>query len=498
MLGIEESAAAEEVRWSKPAYSRIAKIVAARAGLTFPENRREITEAALRRAMTHAGEANADHFALRVERDPETYATALTELTVGETYFFRDPAQWELIRAQIVPELLRVHPDGRGIRAWSAGCASGEEAYTLGIVMREAGCVDPSITGTDLCEHRLARASRAIYTKWSMRGVNEPTRRRYFAATGQYFHLLPEFRDVAFRPLNLVSAGYGVEGQELSGLDLILCRNVLIYIEPDVTTAIFARLVSALRPGGWLMVAASDPQPESGLPLDVVVTEAGLLYRKRDADATVAELPELASASTHIWRPEPIAPARRVPAPVTRLTRAPSSPPAPSQRAALEAYQRSDYSAAIDLANGEIASGRETVSTWVVLTRSYANLGRLGDASAACTRALARHPATAELHILDSTLAAQRNQYAVAAESARRALYVDRSLAAAHVALGTALLRGSDPTAADRALRAAERLLTEIAPTAIVEASDGTSAADMLSAVRAHRALLAEGGLRAG
>ncbi|CAN5383841.1 protein-glutamate O-methyltransferase CheR [soil metagenome] len=488
----------EETRWSNAAFARIATLVRVRAGLTFPQNRREITESALRRAMAHAGEATADRFADRIIHDPDAYAIALTELTVGETYFFRDPAQWALIREWIVPELLRTHPDGRGIRAWSAGCASGEEPYTLGIVLREAGCVAPSILGSDLCEHRLARAARAVYTKWSMRGLDDEPRRRYFSAVGQYFHLLPEFRDVHFKPLNLASPGYGSDGQELSGLDLILCRNVLIYIEPDVTNAIFERLVSALRPGGWLMLAASDPQPDAELPLDVVITEAGLLYQKRDPVApSISAAPWLELAAvptgTHVIS-MPAPPLLPVVAKPVRALR-PAAPPA---RNAVDAYSATDYAAAIDLADRDIVAGRDTVGTWVVLTRSHANRGRLADATAACARAIARYPAAAELHLLDSTLAAQRNQYPAAAAAARRAVYMDRSLAAAHVALGTALLRGSDPAAADRALRAAERLLAESATTDIVPASDGTSAADMLAVVRAHRALLAEGGLRAG
>ena len=489
----------DQVAWTHPAYARVIQLVGARAGLSFPENRRDITESALRRAMAHAGEGNADRFAERLAGDPAMYAIALTELTVGETYFFRDPAQWDLIRRQIAPALLFAHPDGRGIRAWSAGCASGEEAYTLGIVLRESGCVEPSIFGTDLCEHRLGRASRGVYTKWSMRGVDEATRRRYFTESGQYFQLRPEYHDVHFGPLNLAAPAYGSEGQSLFGLDLILCRNVLIYIAPEVTKVIFERLVAALRPGGWLMVAASDPQPEADLPLDVVITEAGLLYQKRDPAAAIS-------------RVQPIREFHHVDS-VTALpiVRAPErvSPSVPSERAlnvaargpvpdAASAYRAADYDRAIELASRDITAGNDPVSTWVVLTRAQANKGRITEAGATCTRAIARHPSAAELHILESTLAAQRNQYSISAAAARRAVYMDRSLAAAHVALGMALLRGNDPAGADRALRSAERLLSELTPAHIVEASDGATAAEMLATVRAHRALLAEGGLRAG
>lgn len=485
--------------WSLTAYARIIRIVAERAGLAFPENRREITESALRRAMAHTGERDTDRFADRVASDPATYAIALTELTVGETYFFRDPAQWALIRDHIVPELLATHPDGRGVRAWSAGCASGEEAYTLGIVLRDAGCIAPSLLGTDLCEHRLGRASRAVYTKWSMRGVDEATRRRHFSQSGQYFHLLPEYRDVGFRPLNLATATYGMEGQELYGLDLILCRNVLIYIAPDVTKTIFARLVAALRPGGWLMVAASDPQPDADLPLDVVVTEAGLLYRRRhpeSATATEAQGQQVASFGRATTFPRAldayVPPAAAIP------LRAVRSAPPPTVRDAVAAYGAADYDMVIQLAARDIESGYASEGTLIILTRAYANRGRVTEAAAACTRAIAQYPSSAELRILDSTLASQRGQFAAAAEAARRAVYIDRSLAAAHAALGMALLRGNDPAAADRALRAAERLLSDAPSSETVPASDGASAAGMLATVRAHRALIAEGDLRAG
>ena len=490
---IAATVSTDPTAWSHPAYARIIRLVGERAGLAFPENRREITESALRRAMAHAGEGNADRFAERAATDDAIYAVALTELTVGETYFFRDPAQWNLIRDQVFPDLLAVHPDGRGVRAWSAGCASGEEAYTLGIVLREAGCIAPSILGTDLCEHRLGRASRAVYTKWSMRGVDEATRRKYFSASGQYYHLLPGFRDVAFHPLNLASPTYGV-----AGLDLILCRNVLIYIAPDITQAIFARLADSLRPGGWLMVAASDPQPDANLPLEVVITDAGLLYQKRDAaGATNHVVGGKRFASMEIPSPAGRGPDAFLSPSTAQPVRAIDAAPRTRVRDAASAYHAADYATAIELAVRDIAASNDTVTSWVILTRSHANRGQLAQASSTCARAIALHPSSAELHILDSTLAAERGQHTLAAESARRAVYMDRSLAAAHVALGMALLRGNDTAAADRSLRVAERILAGMAPTELVGASDGRSAADMLSTVRAHRALLAEGGLRA-
>ncbi|MEP6999296.1 MAG: protein-glutamate O-methyltransferase CheR [bacterium] len=485
------------VRWSEPGFARIAQLASLRAGLTFPENRREITESALRRAMVHTGENDAGAFAERVAREPEAYAAALTELTVGETYFFRDPAQWDLIRKEIVPELMRAHPDGHGVRVWSAGCASGEEAYTLGIVLREAGCIDPTVVGTDLCEHRLGRAARAVYTKWSMRGVEETSRRHYFREKAQYFHLLPEFRDVRFRSLNLASSDYGNAGQELSELDVILCRNVLIYIDPETCASIFARLTAALREGGWLMVAASDPQPSSDLPLEVVLTDAGLLYRKTSTPAHAARKAATAATPHVVSRPlfrrtprashTPVRAHARIVALPTRVT-----PPVNDAAQLTRAYGAADYRRAVEVANAIIAAGDDTASTWVLLARSYANRGDLTLAAGTCASGLTRYPQTAELHVVESALESQGERFNAAADAARRALYLDRTLAVAQLALGTALLRIGDTIAADRALRACERMLGAQSAHESVPASGGALAGDLLSVVRAHRALLTE------
>lgn len=473
------------VRWSDPGFARIVRLAAERAGLFFPDSRRDITESAIRRAMTHARITDAGAFSELIASDAAAFADALMELTVGETYFFRDPGQWQLVREEIAPDLRRVHPDGRGVRAWSAGCASGEEAYTLRIVLREAGCVDPTVIGTDLCEHRLARASRGVYTKWSMRGLDDAGRRRYFQERGQHFHLLPEHSEVRFRPVNLAGRGYGEPGQELSELDLILCRNVLIYIDALTVDEIFHRLVGALREGGWLMVAASDPQPPHDLGLQTVLTNAGLLYRKSAPRA--AHAVEWPAAFT-VPSPTPVTLLNvRAPTPVV-VSCAASSP----EEQLARSYRRADYERAVRLAEDIILAGRDDAHTWVLLARSHANRGDLAMAADACAKGLARHPDAAELHVVESAIEAHRERFGASAQAARRALYLDRTLAVAQLALGTAMLRMGDHAGADRALRAAERMLAGVNPRESVKASDGATAYDLLSATRAHRALIEE------
>lgn len=272
-----------------------------------------------------------------------------------------------------------------------------------------------------------------------MRGLDDAGRRKYFSESGPTFHLLDEYRDARFRPLNLAGDGYGQPGQELSELDLILCRNVLIYIEPEVVKAVFARLVASLCVGGWLMVAASDPQPGAELALDVVVTGSGLLYRRPDLAARDTEAP--AQRWHDVPLPLPITVrAAPVHAKVVATPLHATTPPTDREQAT-RAYQGAGYERAVALTETIIASGRDDPSTWVMLARAHANRGDLSFAAQACSRGIARYPDAPELHVVQSAIDAQRERFRAAAEGARRALYLDRTLAVAQLALGTARVR---------------------------------------------------------
>jgi chemotaxis protein methyltransferase CheR len=480
--------------WSSPGFAMIARLATERAGLSFPENRHATAEAAMRRAMEHEGFADANAFAERLAADSVAFSAALSELTVGETYFSRDPAQWQLLRDTIAPTLRESHPDGRGVRAWSAGCATGEEAYTLAMVLRETGYVDASVIGTDLCENRLARASSGLYGKWSMRALDESTVHRLFDPVGRQFQLAPKHREgVRFQPLNLLTGAYGGPGDVLSGLDLILCRNVLIYLEPDAVAEVTRRLVAALRDGGWLMLAASDPTPSTELPLEVVLTDSGLLYRKCARPAVAPKIalsPEpksLPARPSHLVAVKPgfARAARSTPPVVVHAERTGDSVDA--------AYRAADYARTIQLTEGMIAGGNEDPAVWILLARAHANRGEIPSASSVCARALRHHPFEAELHYLQGTLATASGRSREAVAAARRALYLDRSLTVAYIALGAALLRLGEDEAAGRALRSAERELMALTSDAPVQGSDGASAAELLAIVRAHHELLMEG-----
>lgn len=457
-------------------------VVRERTGLVFPDGRRAALAAGLAASMRHANTRDPNSYLAQLVADPMALEQLVGEITVGETYFFREPDQFEAIREEIIPALARRRAAGHHLRVWSAGCASGEEPYSIAILLRELGRqAHAHVLGTDLSRHALAKAVRGTYTRWSLRGLPIELLDRYFTTANDRFALVPAVRAaVEFRCLNLAEDTYPSIAVGVWGMDLILCRNVLIYFDADTVARVARRLLDTLSPDGWLLLGASDPPLAELVPCQVVVTEGGLAYRRADAGQVAVGMPPLPR------RPEPPASHRvpvRAPEPTSRPSPPSPRPPiAPAATVAEETdaaarwYAARDYARAAEVARRAADRDGSDAAPWIVLVRALANRGDLVTAGRACVEALARHRESAELVYLQGVLLGEAGRYDDAAAAARRALYLDRNFIVAHLALGGALAHLEDPTSAGRAFRNAERLLAALPPDAIVPASDGEPA----------------------
>lgn len=141
------------------------------AGLVFPESRHGDIAAGICRVMAQYGIGCTDEFVRLIAADEAIFDVVIAEVTVGETYFFREPAQFDAIRNTVLPSLLQARNPMDAIRVWSAGCASGEEAYSLAILMEQEGLSGRAkIRATDISRAALRKARRAEYSSWSLRG----------------------------------------------------------------------------------------------------------------------------------------------------------------------------------------------------------------------------------------------------------------------------------------------------------------------------------------
>lgn len=469
-------------------------------GLVFREARRLAFEAGLVGAMRRAKLIEPEVYLARLDAEPALLDDLVGEITVGETYFFREPQQFAVLRNEVIPALLSRRPRDRLLRIWSAGCATGEEPYTLAIVLREQGLEGAAhIVATDLSRAALAAARQSLYTRWSLRGVSDQVIRTHFEPVGQRFELVPALREaVEFRYLNLAVDAYPSLATGIWGMDLILCRNVLIYFDAGTVAQVARRLIDSLSDDGWLLLGASDPPLGDLVTCDVVVTDAGLAYRRPGRGAIqprvmVGVPPGLAVPPPPAVLALEQALPPRVPLPVRAL-----ASPVPEQEAsggaadAARSYAERDYERAADLAGRVVQRDGSDPAPWIVLVRALANRGDLAAAGRACARALERHQSAAELVYLHAVLLSEAERHAAAAAAARRALYLDRGLVVAHLALGGALARLGDANGARRAFRNAERLLTAMPPEAVVPASDGEPAGRLAEMARAQMRLVSE------
>ncbi len=212
----------------------------------------------------------------------EEYSKLIDVLTINVTDFYRDSMVYDIFRRQIVPDMLaeKQRSRHRMIRAWSAGCATGEETYSIAMSFlagmgENEGRFLLSILGTDLDEHVLLTAKRATYPIEKLSSIPEEHQVKYVEVHGETFTIRPEVqRYVKFRSFNLFS------DKPISVVDVIFCRNVFIYFSREQQDAILDRFWSALARGGYLVLGRSEKLSKTAASRFELVNGRERIYRK--------------------------------------------------------------------------------------------------------------------------------------------------------------------------------------------------------------------------
>lgn len=432
--------------WSDAGFEALATIVAALTGLVFPPGRRLAVERGMREAMQRTRAADLDDYAALVARDSGALDDLVGELTVDETYFFREPRHFDFVREVIVPEVLERRGPRHAVRAWSAGCATGEEAYSLAILLDDARLpAPPYILATDISRASLQTARAGIYREWSFRGVPSTTIERCFHRLPGGYALAARFRNqVALGYLNFALDPYPALDTGTWGMDVIFCRNVLIYLDRPTVALVAERLRRCLAGGGWIITASSDPMLSDYTDLEPTITRWGIFYRRGPAPSLLVARPET--------KLNPVAVPARIETPPPPLV----PPPAAPEAVVAEPDPAASASLVRALANVEVA-----------------------EAERACVAALERHPLSVELHFLHCVLLIALARPDDAIRAARRMVYLDGACEIGHFMLGGLLRRTGDLAGARRGYRNAHDLLAAQPADALVSLSDGEQAGRM-------------------
>jgi chemotaxis protein methyltransferase CheR len=470
---------------------RFRDIVARRFGLRFDDTRLGQLAEVLERRLESTHERSGAYLS-RIEApglaQDETRALA-GELTVSETYLFRNIEQFRALSDVALPARMGVRAESRRLRLLSAGCASGDEAYSMAILIRDlpglAGW-NVSIQGVDMSTAELEKAAQARYSPWSLRETPADVQKRFFHPDGRHFVLDPAVRAmVTFDERNLVEEDEGLWQPE--AFDIVFCRNVIMYLTADAARGVVERIARSLAPGGFLFLGHAETLRGLSRDFHLQHTHGTFYYRRREAHelATLDEIrppPGPARAA----RVDPLAiigaddswveNIRRASERVQSLTTASSAafsrstPEAVATRATNE-RTRADLVGAVDLLRRERYSEAQAMLGQlpqesardpdalllkaVLLTHG----GDLAMAEEVCRELLERDELNAGAHYLTALCREDAGAARSAAEHDQLAAYLDPEFAMPRLHLGLLARRAGDKDTARRELEHALALL---------------------------------------
>ncbi len=446
-------------------FPRLKQAIIARTGHFYYQDKDDLLWDRVAKRLAATRTASSGEY-LRLLAVGETEWAALeAEITIGETFFFRYAEQFTALRETILPDLMARRAESRRLRIWSAGCATGAEAYSVAILLADMlgdAVADwrISILGTDINETFLEAARQARFGRWALRAVSNVDRDRWFVESGRStWTLKSAYRGlVRFERGNLLDLLGPAPPLELTDFDLILCRNVLIYFHADAVTQIVRALGDRLADGGWMLLGHAEPNPGFSAFLSTVSLPGAVAYRRLGEDGPADAAPTLQP-----WAPSlpPEAP-RSAPVAVR---------PPPQSRPEVKPAQPIP-AAPLEALIGQI--------------RTRADAGDYAGAEAKRLEALAIAPESAVLHFYGGLIDQAREHPAKAEASFQKALYLEPDFIMARYHLGLARLARGHSASGRKAIAVAASMAGTLAADVRLQEGAGLTAGELRELARLH------------
>src|SRR5882757_7249490 len=267
--------------------SEIRGLIETRSGILFDDSRERFFST---RVHEHAEDRKLAHGTdlLRLIKNSNVeYDSLLQRLLTQETSFFRYPAMFEALEKKVLPELhmKKFWESPRSLRIWSAGCSTGEEAYSIAMTVADtiefADAWNIHILATDVSRQALDHAEHGVFEPRDLETVSPRQREQYFSRMGDHYLVRPRIRNlVTFAPMNLAQVVY------MGKFDCIFCMNVLIYFSEERRAALIQRFFDYLEPGGYLFLGHAESVAKAGVNFEPIVVGDSLIYQKPDNAAT--------------------------------------------------------------------------------------------------------------------------------------------------------------------------------------------------------------------
>lgn len=354
-------------------------------------------------------------------------------LTIGETYFFRDSQLYAHLKKEIIPEIISRHQKDKTIKIWSAGCCTGEEPYSIAMIIHTllADIKEWNITilGTDINSAFLKKAENACYKKWSFRTTSPNMQKRYFKKSAdETYHLIPEIRSmVKFRLLNLVSGFYPDASSGIYDMDLIFCQNVLIYFSETQIKNTIHKFTNTLSHEGWLSLTAIEAPFVEEASLKSHTFSGAVFFKKEHSNKEHLLSPHFSSHS---------------PPRTDRSFMEKANQEETLVDKCLNYYHKNAYYEVITLLEPYLSSLqnepsglKNNINALILLIRSYANKGDLSHALEWSEKALKIDNLNHLLHYLHATLLQDQGKIPEAIKFLKNVIFIDPHFMMAYLVL---------------------------------------------------------------
>lgn len=280
----ENNAVVSQVHLSSADYDAFRTFLEEGSGIVLGDNKQYLVTSRLTRLMSESKLDSFSDLMKQLKVDAKLRHRILDAMTTNETSWFRDSYPFDILKEQLLPELAKRQPSR--VRIWSAACSTGQEPYSLSMVITEYLQSKPGslpangieILGTDISPTVLEQARTGCYDDASVaRGLSLERKQRFFKHTNNCWRIIDPIRErIAFREMNLMQ-GYAALGR----FDIIYCRNVLIYFSAELKRDILSRMAKALNPGGYLILGGSESITNYSEEFELVRWRNGVIYKHK-------------------------------------------------------------------------------------------------------------------------------------------------------------------------------------------------------------------------
>jgi chemotaxis protein methyltransferase CheR len=465
---------------------QVCEVIAARIGLHFPVERWAILGRNLALAAREFGFQSMNEFIqwfMSSELNKDQIKILASHLTISETYFLREPQVYTALTDSVLPELIKSKKKrDRSIRIWSAGCSTGEEPYSLAIALHktipEIKDWNISILATDINSKALDKAATGIYGPWSFRNTPDWFKTRYFHDLGdRRFEIIPEIKNmVTFYSRSLIDDN--IFSAIANKMDIIFCRNVLMYFTSDWVKKISQNLFQSLSEDGWFVVSSSELSSQFFLMYTPVNFPGAVLYRKtkkeyiQPFDFSLIEIQEPLKQPFQLLSFVPCIDEDLQQLSSKALAEEALQPLSSEASLTTEAFAK--VVAKEDHKSRE-KTPEDSYDDKIFAIRLLANQGYLSEALSLCNKAIASEKLAPGFYFMRASILQEMDKTSEAITSLKQGIYIDPDYVMGHFVLGNLFIRQRNSKNAKRYFKNVLDLLNGRANDDILPESDGLS-----------------------